>query len=107
MDEMESLKEDLAALALPVDLKISIGLHSGMVTSALLGPPGELKRNVYGDTIAVAARLDSLCRELRQTLLVSHSAFRRLSLESQATLDKMGEVLLRQSTRPVPVYSRK
>jgi class 3 adenylate cyclase len=107
MDEMESLKEDLAALALPVDLKISIGLHSGMVTSALLGPPGELKRNVYGDTIAVAARLDSLCRELRQTLLVSHSSFRRLSLESQATLDKMGEVLLRQSTRPVPVYSRK
>jgi class 3 adenylate cyclase len=107
MDEMESLKEDLAVLALPVDLKISIGLHSGMVTSALLGPPGELKRNVYGDTIAVAARLDSLCRELRQTLLVSHSAFRRLSLESQATLDKMGEVLLRQSTRPVPVYSRK
>jgi class 3 adenylate cyclase len=107
MDEMESLKEDLAALALPVDLKISIGLHSGMVTSALLGPPGELRRNVYGDTIAVAARLDSLCRELHQTLLVSHSTFRRLSLESQATLDKMGEVLLRQSTRPVPVYSRK
>jgi len=107
MDEMESLKEDLAALALPVDLKISIGLHSGMVTSALLGPPGELRRNVYGDTIAVAARLDSLCRELRQTLLVSHSTFRRLSLESQASLDKMGEVLLRQSTRPVPVYSRK
>lgn len=107
MDEMENLKEDITALSLPVDLQISIGLHSGMVTSALLGPPGELKRNVYGDTIAVAARLDSLCRELHQTLLVSHSSFRRLSLESQATLDKMGEVLLRQSTRPVPVYSRK
>ncbi len=78
-----------------------------MVVSAMLGPPGEQKKNVFGDTIAVAARLDSLCRELHQELLVSHSTFRRLSLESQATLDRIGEALLRQSTRPVPVYTRK
>lgn len=107
MDELDELKEDLAAQSLPADLKISIGVHSGTVVSALLGPPGEQKKNIFGDTIAVAARLDSLCRELHQELLVSHSTFRRLSLESQATLDRIGEVLLRQSTRPVPVYTRK
>jgi class 3 adenylate cyclase len=107
MDEIDGLKEDLAANSLPANLKISIGVHSGIVVSAMLGPPGEQKKNVFGDTIAVAARLDSLCRELHQDLLVSHSTFRRLSLESQATLDRMGEVLLRQSTRPVPVYTRK
>ena len=107
MDELDGLNEDLAAQSLPANLKISIGVHSGIVVSALLGPPGEQKKNVFGDTIAVAARLDSLCRELHQELLVSHSTFRRLSLESQATLDRIGEVLLRQSTRPVPVYTRK
>ncbi|HWR11047.1 MAG TPA: adenylate/guanylate cyclase domain-containing protein [Rectinemataceae bacterium] len=107
MDELDGFREDLAAQSLPANLKVSIGVHSGIVVSALLGPPGEQKKNVFGDTIAVAARLDSLCRELHQDLLVSHSTFRRLSLESQATLDRMGEVLLRQSTRPVPVYSRK
>jgi class 3 adenylate cyclase len=107
MDELDGLKADLAAQSFPVELKISIGVHSGIVVSAMLGPPGELKKNVFGDTIAVAARLDSLCRELHQDLLISHSTFRRLSLESQATLDRIGEVLLRQSTRPVPVYTRK
>lgn len=107
MDELDGLKQDLAANSLPANLKISIGVHSGMVVSAMLGPPGEQKKNVFGDTIAVAARLDSLCRELHQELLVSHSTFRRLSLESQATLDRIGEALLRQSTRPVPVYTRK
>lgn len=107
MDELDGLNEDLAAQSLPANLKISIGVHSGIVVSAMLGPPGEQKKNVFGDTIAVAARLDALCRELHQDLLVSHSTFRRLSLESQATLDRMGEVLLRQSTRPVPVYTRK
>lgn len=106
-DQLQGFREDLAALSLPADFKISIGVHTGTVVSALLGPPGEQGQGVFGDTIAVAARLDSLCRELHQELLVSHSTFRRLSLESQATLDRIGEVLLRQSTRPVPVYSRK
>ena len=106
-DQLQGLKDDLASMSFPVDFKVSIGVHTGTVISALLGPPGEQKLNIFGDTIAVAARLDSLCRELHQELLVSHSTFRRLSLESQATLDRIGEVLLRQSTRPVPVYSRK
>ena len=106
-DQLQGLRDDLAAMSFPADFKVSIGVHTGIVLSALLGPPGEQKRNVFGDTIAVAARLDSMCRELHQELLVSHSTFRRLSLESQATLDRIGEVLLRQSTRPVPVYSRK
>jgi adenylate cyclase len=107
MDELEGLNEDLAAQPLPATLKVSVGVHTGIVVSALLGPPGEQRRDVFGDTIAVAARLDSLCRELHQDLLVSHSTYRRLSLESQASLDRIGEVLLRQSTRPVPVYTRK
>jgi class 3 adenylate cyclase len=106
-DQLQGLRDDLASMSFPADFKVSIGVHTGTVVSALLGPPGEQKLNVFGDTIAVAARLDSLCRELHQELLVSHSTFRRLSLESQATLDRIGEVLLRQSTRPVPVYSRK
>jgi class 3 adenylate cyclase len=106
-DELEGFREDLAVMSYPADFKVSIGVHTGTVVSALLGPPGEQKLGVFGDTIAVAARLDSLCRELHQELLVSHATFRRLSLESQATLDRIGEVLLRQSTRPVPVYSRK
>ncbi|HCO48298.1 MAG TPA: hypothetical protein DIT55_02210 [Spirochaetaceae bacterium] len=107
MDELDGFREDLATLSLPANLQVSIGVHTGMVVSAMLGSPGEQQKTVFGDTIAVAARLDSLCRELHQEILVSHSTFRRLSLESQATLERMGEVLLRQSTRPVPVYTRK
>jgi class 3 adenylate cyclase len=107
IDEMEDFRAELAGQSMPSTFKISIGLHTGMVVSASLGPPGELKKNVFGDTIAIAARLDSMCRELHQNLLVSHSTFRRLSLESQATLEHIGDVLLRQSTRPVPVYTRK
>lgn len=107
MSELPGLREDLAAQSLPSDLRVSVGVHSGIVVIARMGSPGERRVGAYGDALAVAARLDSLCRELNQDLLVSHPTFRRLSLESQASLDRIGEVLLRKSTRPVPVYGLK
>jgi len=107
LDDLDGLREDLLADGPQSDLDISLGVHSGMVVSAQMGPPDEYKYAIFGDTVVVAARLDSLCRELHQGILVSHSTFRRLSLEGQATLDRVGEILLRQSTRPMPVYSRK
>jgi len=107
LDDMEELRDDLLANGSQSELKISLGVHSGMVVAAQLGPPDEYQYSVFGDTVAIAARLDSLCRELHQDILVSHSTFRRLSLEGQATLDRVGEIMLHQSTRPMPVYSRK
>jgi len=107
LDDLEELRDDLHVNGSQSELKISLGVHSGMVVAAQLGPPDEYQYSVFGDTVAIAARLDSLCRELHQDILVSHSTFRRLSLEGQATLDRVGEILLHQSTRPMPVYSRK
>ncbi|MCX7775160.1 MAG: adenylate/guanylate cyclase domain-containing protein [Spirochaetaceae bacterium] len=105
--EFNELREDMAAQFQPADIHVSVGIHSGFVTAARIGPPGNQKLDFYGDTIAVAARLDSLCRELHQDLLVSHATYRRLSLESQVSLERISEVLLRKTTRPMPLYARK
>ena len=107
MSELPGLREDLASQSLPSDLRVSVGVHSGIVVIARVGAPGERRIGAFGDALAVAARLDSLCRELNQDILVSHPTFRRLTLESQAGLERIGEVLLRKSTRPVPVYGLK
>ncbi len=107
LEELEGLKEDMVVQSLPNDIKVSIGIHSGFVTAAFLGPPGQQSMSFYGDTIAIAARLDSLCREFHQSLLVSHATYRRLSLESQVTLERFSEALLRKSTRPMPLYTKK
>lgn len=107
LEELEGLNEDMVVRSLPSDIKVSIGVHSGFVTTALLGPPGQQAMSFYGDTIAIAARLDSLCREFHQSILVSHATYRRLALESQVTLERFSEALLRKSTRPMPLYAKK
>mgnify|MGYP001427544328 CR=1 FL=1 len=54
-----------------------------------------------------ARRLDSLCREFRQEMLVSSPAYKLLSLELQSKFQTMGEVLFRGKTQPQAVYGQK
>jgi class 3 adenylate cyclase len=105
--EFPGLQDDLRAASLPAPQDVSIGIHSGTIVAGELGVPGSRKLGVFGDAVSVAARLDSLCRELKQNLLLSQPVFRQLGLESQARLVRIGEVLLRNSTQPVPVYGTK
>ena len=72
-----------------------------------LGLKNARSLGVFGDAVSVAARLDSLCKEFKQELLLSQPVFRQLGLETQSRFARLGEVLLRNSTQPVPVYGKK
>ncbi|HOX32200.1 MAG TPA: adenylate/guanylate cyclase domain-containing protein [Spirochaetales bacterium] len=105
--ELPGLQDDLASASLPGPAEVSIGIHSGTIVAGELGVAGSRRLGVFGEAVSVAARLDSLCREFKQDLLLSQPVFRELELESQARLVRIGDVLLRNSTQPVPVYGRK
>jgi class 3 adenylate cyclase len=105
--ELPGLRDDLQSASLPAPSDVSIGIHSGAIVAGDLGVQGSRRLGVFGEAVSTAARLDSLCREFKQDLLLSQSVFRQLELESQARLVRIGEVLLRNSTQPVPVYGTK
>jgi class 3 adenylate cyclase len=105
--QLPGLRHDLESASLPAPTEVSIGIHAGSIIAGDLGVPGAQRLGVFGEAISVAARLDSLCREFKQDLLLSQSVFRQLELESQARLVRIGDVLLRNSTQPVPVYGTK
>ncbi len=105
--ELPGLRDDLESASLPAPADVSIGIHSGSLVAGELGVSGSRRLGVFGEAVSVAARLDSLCREFKQDLIVSQTVFRQLGLESQARLVRLGEVLLRNSTQPVPVYGKK
>jgi class 3 adenylate cyclase len=105
--ELPGFQDDLVSASLPAPAEVSIGINSGAIVAGDLGVAGARKLGVFGEAVSVAARLDSLCREFKQDLLLSQSVFRQLELESQARLVRIGEVLLRNSTQPVPVYGTK
>lgn len=105
--ELPGLRSDLAAASMPPLGSVGVGIHSGPVIAGELGLAESRSLGVMGDAVSVAARLDSLCKEFKQDLLISQSVFRQLGLETQSKFVRLGEVLLRNSTQPVPVYGIK
>jgi len=101
------LQDDLAANSLPVIRHVGIGVHAGMAAIGELGSGSTRRVATVGEAVNTAARLDSLCREFRQDLLISASTYKQLGIESQAWFQQLGEVLLRGKTQPVAVFGRK
>ena len=107
LDELPGFRGDLTAASMPPLGTVGIGIHSGGVVAGDLGLKESKSLGVFGDAVSVAARLDSLCKEFKQDLLLSQPVFRQIGLETQSKFLRLGEVLLRNSTQPVPVYGRK
>jgi adenylate cyclase len=107
LEAVPGFRDDLQAASLPAFAGISIGIHAGTIVAGELGLPGQRRIGVFGDAVSVAARLDSLCREFKQELLISQPVFVQLGLDTQVRFVQLGEVLLRNSTQPVPVYGFK
>lgn len=105
--ELPGFRGDLVAASLPSLGPVGIGIHAGRVISGDLGLKASRVLGVFGEAVSVAARLDSLCKEFKQELLLSQPVFRQLGLETQSKFLRLGEVLLRNSTQPVPVYGKK
>lgn len=105
--ELPHLQEDLAAAGLPVVKQVGVGVHWGRVMAGELNNGTCPSFSVFGEAVSIAARLDSLCREFKQDVLVSQAVYKQVGIETQQHLQLVGEVLLRGKTQPSAVYGRK
>ncbi|HAP43713.1 MAG: hypothetical protein A2087_04190 [Spirochaetes bacterium GWD1_61_31] len=101
-------QDELAEHRLPLVKHIGIGIHAGPVTTgALTVASGNARIAVIGETVNVAARFDSLCREFKQDLLISQAVYKDLTLENQSLFQPMGEVQVRNMNQLQVVYGSK
>ncbi len=87
-----------------IPLSLKVGVHSGEVVAGTIGATDRHQYTVIGDPVNVAARLEDLCSELGEDLLVSEETCRlaRLSgAEVEATMTKA--IKLRGRSIPIPV----
>jgi adenylate cyclase len=100
-DKMSALNQKLEnELAEP--LRIGIGLHTGEAIVGVMGPPSSPILSAIGDNINIAARLESLTKELDSLALVSADVLEKAAITGE--LPPFETVDIRGRAEPMPVW---
>ena len=96
------LNESLADEGLPT-LRIGIGIHSGEAIAGNIGSPQRLAYTVIGDSVNVTARIESTCKQLDQSILVSEAT--RELLGDRAVVSEPYDIRLRGKSRSTRIMA--
>jgi adenylate cyclase len=100
--EVEKMNTDWANSGRPV-IKIGVGIHTGEATCGVVGAERRLEYTLIGDTVNLAARLESTTKELVVPILVSEPTARLLGDEYE--LKALGDVKVKGKTLNTTVFT--
>ena len=86
-----------------MQLKIGIGIASGTVIAGYAGTQHRATYTCIGDTVNLAARIESHTKEAGQPIVID--AETRAGLPDSVQVESLGEILFKGKTIPVLVYT--
>lgn len=86
-----------------VQIQIGIGIASGRVVAGYTGTEQRATYTCVGDTVNVAARLESHTKVAKRPILIDENT--RDGLGDGIAVDPQGEVLMKGKTEPINVYA--
>ena len=86
-----------------VQIRIGVGIASGEVVAGYTGTNHRATYTCVGDTVNVAARLESHTKVLNRPILIDENT--RLGLDDGIAVEAQGELSVKGKTQPVKVYA--
>ena len=99
---IEQFNREQAAQNLP-PIRIGIGIAAGEVVAGYTGTEVRATYTCVGDTVNLAARLESHTKVIGQPILINEMA--RLGLDNSFQVEEQGTVQLKGKTQAITVYS--
>ena len=89
LKDIKKINEDWLGTGRP-EIAIGVGIHTGSATCGVVGSLQRLEYTIIGDTVNLAARLESKTKEMGVPLLLSEATAEYL--DDKHTIRKLGEV---------------
>ena len=86
------------------ELRIGIGINTGVVIAGTIGGGGKLEFTLIGDTVNVAARVEQLTKTTGDAILLTQQCVDALASRPTALIDR-GFHVLKGKSAPVQVFS--
>jgi adenylate cyclase len=103
MVELIRLFDEEQAAQGKVQIQIGIGIASGRVVAGYTGTQNRATYTCVGDTVNVAARLESHTKELGRPILIDENT--RQGLGDGIDVEPQGELLMKGKTEPTQVWA--
>ena len=102
IQRMEAVNEQVTAIPCP-PLEIGVGIHSGQAVVGNIGSDNRLEYTAIGQTVNVAARIESMTKVLSRPLLISDQTHQRL--EGRLRCQPVGSHPLRGQDENLVLYA--
>ena len=99
---LHQLNQDRVSRGL-TKIQQGIGIHYGPAVVGNIGTMDRLEYTVVGDTVNVASRIESACKDLRETFLITESVKTKIGTEIQ-TRD-LEPIKVKGKSKPIRVFA--
>ena len=101
LKRLEKLQSKWAKKGWP-EVKIGIGIHTGMATVGNMGSEKRFDYTVIGDAVNAAARLEGLTKEYKTPLIISEIT--KNKLKNKHPFTHLGSVTVKGKTKALSIY---
>lgn len=102
LTRLGQINVEVAALG-QLPLAIGIGIHTGPAVVGSIGSPRRLEYTAIGDTVNLAARLESITKDYHASIIISE--FTHEYVKDRFPMRALGDVTVKGKTVPVKIYA--
>ncbi len=100
---LKDVNRELKERGFEIDLKVGVGINTGVATIGNIGSEKKLNYTVVGDTVNLASRLESLTKEFDSPIVLSEYTYERIKDKIHCTI--LGNVKVKGREQPVTIYA--